>query len=182
MNPSTKATGALITAAVWNQDVVANTEFLAKPPSCRVQNSTEQSIPNSGQRSISWASESWDTDTMWSSTAPTRIDINTAGKYLVTAFVVWGGSTNSTGGTVREIGLVVDGTTTATPNRATSYVQPPRTTGINVRHVLSDVLSFTATQFIRLQAFQDSGAALNVNHTTGAGADIASLTVTWISS
>lgn len=182
VNPSTIATATLVTAARWNQDVVSNTEFLARPPSVRVQKSTDQSITNNTHTMVSWNAESWDTDTMWSSTAPTRIDINTSGKYLVTAFVCWGTSTSSTGGNVRQAGVLVDGTTSANSNRATSVAGAPKSTSIPIAQTVSDVLSLTSTQFLRLNVYQDSGAALSVQHTTGTGARIASMTVTWISS
>ena len=72
INPSTRATGYLVTAAIWNQDVVANTEYLAKPPSVSVRRSTEQSIANSVWTAVSFNTENWDTDAMWSSTADGR--------------------------------------------------------------------------------------------------------------
>ncbi len=180
VNPSTRATGYLVTAANWNQDVVANTEYLARPPSVSVRKSTTQAMTNNVWRSIAWNSEAWDTDSMWSSTAASRIDINTAGKYLVTAAVAWNVSTASTVGTQgRLVGVRVGGSSTAAPNRAQVQTRPTGSTGVRQHQSVSDIIALTSTQFVRLQVFQDSGANLSV---TGSSADQTLLSVLWVSS
>lgn len=174
--PSTRATGATITAAIWNQDAVANPKFLARPPSVRLTKSTEQSVANNVWRSLSWNTEAWDTDTMWSSTAATRVDINTAGKYLVTASCEFAGST---AGTVRAIGIATAGSSTATPTAISVNHAPPDLGDDGPTLMVHTILSFTATQFLRVQVKQDTGGALNVNHST---VEIPQVAVLWVSS
>jgi hypothetical protein len=156
VNPSTRATGALITAAIWDQDVRANTEFLARPPSVSLQKSTEQSIANASWRSVSWNTENWDTDTMWSSTAPTRIDINTSGKWELSATVSW-----DTGSGLRIVGFTVGGSTTATPS---PLLDRRQITSEYAIATVTDTRSLTSTQFVRLQVYQANGSALNLSH------------------
>ncbi len=173
--PSTRATGYLVTAAVWNQDAVANPKFLARPPSVRVQKSTEQSIASAVWRSMSWNTEVWDTDTMWSSTAATRLDVNTAGKYLVSASIGWAAST---AGVERHVGIAVGGSSTAAPAYAKQSMEADVGTIVR-RMTVTDIIRLTSTQYIRIQVYQDSGGALNVQHDT---VDIASAAVLWVSS
>lgn len=160
VNPSTRATGATITAAIWNQDVVANAEFLARPPSASVSRSTEQSIANAAWRAISFNTEAWDTDSMWSSTAGARIDINTSGKYHVIAHAAFAASA---AGAARALGISVGGSTTAPPTHGHANATP-NTATLGITH--SRMLSLTSTQFIRIMVYQDSGGALNIVHST----------------
>lgn len=116
--PTTKTTGAVITAAVWNQDVVANTTHLgnvhnhkdnvgaggggALPfialdiPCVGLRNSTSQNI-GSGAVAATFNTEEFDTDTMHDTSSNTsRITCKTAGIYWVYANAIWN-TTNNTG-------------------------------------------------------------------------------------
>lgn len=160
VNPETVTAGQVLGATRWNKDVVGNTEFLAKPPSCAVSRSTEQSVATGVWRSIAWNTEGWDTDTMWSSTAATRLDINTSGKYLIAANA---GFAASTVGVARLMGFAVGGSSTASPSGVGGrvYCPPPRAgNSLNMTH--TQMISLTSTQYVRIQVFQDSGGALNV--------------------
>lgn len=84
VEPTTRATGYLVTAANWNQDVVANVSFLANPPACRVYHNTSQNLTNNTRTALDFNSERYDTDTMHSTvTNSTRITFTTAGVYVV---------------------------------------------------------------------------------------------------
>lgn len=103
VEPSTRAAGYLVTAANWNQDVVANVSFLANPPKCKLRHSSDIDIPASGSVVLGvtagtttvFNTEIFDTDNMHStSTNLGYISVNTAGTYLVGFHVRWsGGST-----------------------------------------------------------------------------------------
>ena len=180
VNPSTRAVGAVVTASMWNSDVVANTEFLAKPPSVTVTKTTEQSIAVGSWRSIAWSAESWDTNSMWSSTAATRVDINTAGKYLITASVNW-----STGGTGdrRQMGIYAGtaGSTSVAPNIAQAKAHNPGGASNNPSNHVSAIVSLTSTEVVRVQVSHNSTAATTVRHST-AGGEVPRLSVMWMSS
>lgn len=163
MNPSTVTAGQVLNATKWNQDVVANSEFLAKPPSVSVTRSTEQNIATGVWRSVAWNTEGWDTDSMWSSTAATRIDINTAGKYLVVANVPWA---PSTAGVRRIAGIYAGapGSSTVSPNVMTSAVSVADNASGGNTNVLNAIVSVTSTQVIRIPTLHDAGASINLLH------------------
>lgn len=178
-NPDTVTAGSVLAATRWNTHLVGNLDFLAKPPSCGLSRSTEQSIATGVWRSIAWNTEGWDTDTMWSSTAATRVDINTAGKYLVTANA---GFVASTAGVARLMGIAIDGSSTASPSGVGGRVyHPPPRTGNSLNMTHSQMISLTSTQTVRIQVFQDSGGALNVIESAADG-QTPRVSVMWMSS
>ena len=76
----------------------------------KVYNNANISVPNAQTTLIAFNSEMFDTDSMHStSTNPSRITINTAGKYLVHAHVEWV-QTGAAG--IRQIMFAVNGNTT----------------------------------------------------------------------
>lgn len=82
--PTTRATSNLITATIWNTDLVDNITYLANPPACRVYHNTTQSIPHITLTKLSFNSERFDTNTMHDTvTNNSRITFNTAGLYIV---------------------------------------------------------------------------------------------------
>ena len=180
VNPSTRAVGAVVTASIWNQDVVANSEFLAKPPSCSLLRTTELSqAAGGGWRSIAWQSEQWDTDTMWSSTAATRIDINTPGKYEVQALITWTTNASAQG---RAMGIYAGavGSSTVAPNQAEHNWNGPALAGFNPTNMLVATLSLTSTSTIRIQTAHNSTSAITIRHTTAGQKPRVS--VRWVSS
>ena len=175
-NPSTKAVGSVLTAAEWNIQV-ANTDFLGQPPSVSIGKSTEQAIATGTWTALQWSAQRWDNDSMWSSTASNRIDINTAGKYLATLNVTWNGSTLFNH--YRIIGIGVGQTTNAYPNqgeeRRLSVVA-----GEQVSQSISRIINLTSTQYLRAMVYQDDGISRNVGHSTASS--YPSLEVLWVSS
>ncbi len=172
-NPSTKAVGSVLTAANWNEQV-ANTDFLARPPSVSLTRTTEQALGTTAWRSVAWQSEGWDTDTMWSSTAPTRIDINTAGKYQVSANIPF---TATAGNVTVRAGITVGGSTTAAPNNG--VVLDNGSAAADKAVSLTRVLSLTSTQFVRINVSGSSGANAIIMHSS---VYIPSVSVLWVSS
>ena len=83
----TVAAGDVATAAAWNV-VTADVNNLIVPASCSVVRTTSLTGYTS-DADITWTTTAaYDTDSMFSSGAPTRITINTAGLYLVTSYVL----------------------------------------------------------------------------------------------
>lgn len=143
----TVSPGDVLTAAEWNAEV-------AKKPGCRIYNSVNGNPSNNTQTAHSFDSESYDDDTMHESvTHPTRITINTAGKYTVGGCVEF--AFNATG--QRQVGIRLNGTTTIVSDKrnacATGTTQIP----------VSTEYKFAANDYIELMVFQDSGGALNTD-------------------
>ena len=109
--PTTRATGFLVTAAVWNQDVVDNVTFLANAPGCRAFHNTTNSITSGTEMTLAFNSEQFDNDGMHSMSVNTeRITITTAGVYVFT----WGFQLSSdTDYTAAYSYLRINGTTIA---------------------------------------------------------------------
>lgn len=89
VTPSNVATGDVLTASKWNQDVVENTEFLFTPPMCVLSTTTNVTMATAN---IGYAipfgagTELADTDSMHdTATNNSRITITTAGVYVLTA-------------------------------------------------------------------------------------------------
>lgn len=91
--PTTRATGDLITAAIWNADIVDNLVFLGK--AARVYNSgSSQALSNNTFTAIAFNAESYDTDAIHDNASNnTRLTCKTAGKYQIYGRVVFAGST-----------------------------------------------------------------------------------------
>lgn len=159
-----------------NTHVRDNLTFLGRPPSVRVTRSTSQSIANNTWTAISWNTEGYDTDSMWSSTAGNRIEINTNGKFLVTSSVDF---VASTGGVARAMGVRVDATTASTGNPTHGRIVLSEVQGGGGwAGSYTTVVSVTSTQRVKIMVLQDSGAALNINDEMGNP----HCSVTWISS
>lgn len=157
-NPSTAVSGEVLTAAVWNSDVRDNVKFLARPPSVRVERDATQSLDNSTWTEISFDVEAWDTDTMWSSTAATKVFAKTAGKYLVTGI---GSFAASTAGSNRAFGFRKN-TTSGGPSEGSMLINPPETgAGANYRICVTNLITLTTGQYLQFVGFQDSGSGLN---------------------
>lgn len=158
--PSSKTTGTLITAAIWNQDVVDNVAFLGNPPACRVYHTGAfpgpATINDNNEAAVAFDSERFDTDSMHSTSSnTTRITFNTAGLYIVT-FTAALPSDTTYQRTYCHIKM--NGTTTIAVGD--SYAWP---TGYNSAPFLNvtTVYKFATTNYVEAFIFQDNntGAA-----------------------
>jgi hypothetical protein len=137
----------------WFNDT-HKTEFdaITTPPSCRVYNSSNQSISNGTITAIQFNSERFDNDTIHdSATNNTRLTCKTAGKYLVIGQIKF--AFNSTG--YRELDIVVNGTTFY----AASTVLPVSTANYSV---ISTIINLSVNDYVELMVKQTSGGELDV--------------------
>ena len=90
-SPTTRSTNDLITAAIWNADMVENIKWLYNGnPGCRVYHNTTQSMTGSSDNTVLFNTERYDTDTMHSTVSNTgRITVTTAGTYMFHAQIDW---------------------------------------------------------------------------------------------
>lgn len=152
----TKSTGNTVSTSDWNTYVRDNLNNLIVPPSVSVKRASAQSISNTTWTAVSWDTELWDTDSMWSSTPnPTRLTIGTTGLYCVNANVTF---TNTASGIGRIVGIRTNGTTV----NAVQYQYQLGVGFLAVNHVQA-ILDLTATDYLEVIVYQDSGGALNLN-------------------
>lgn len=131
-----------------------NLSFLHDPPSCRVYNSANISIPNDTVTALTFDSERFDTDTMHSTSTNTgRITFTTAGKYLVGCNIAFAADADGR----RLVEIVLNGTTVI----ATHQQGPVATTG-EATISLGTLYSFAAADYATVRVYQNGGAALNV--------------------
>lgn len=133
-------------------------------PSVSVAKAAAQSIPNNAFTDITFDTETFDSDTMFTATSA-NVTVKHAGLWLITARV--GYITNGTGS--RGATLLKNGGTVAASLAAASSVSHVAGVTAQLRLAVNDV--------IKLQAFQNSGAALNTNNVVGF---MPSLEMTWV--
>jgi len=120
----------------------------------RAFNSANISVANSTQVALTFNSERWDTDTIHNNSTNTeRLTATTAGKYIITGHVLW--ATNSTG--VRQLSVRLNGSTFIGSQRIATLASA------DVIMSVATLYDLSATDYVELMAFQDSGGSLNVN-------------------
>ena len=156
--PTSRSTGDVITAAIWNSDVVGDITFLANPPTCAVYNSAAISIPNAALTVVTFNSERFDTDTMHSTVSNTdRLTATTAGKYRIEANLSFA---LSAAGAVRQARLRINGVTEI----AYHSHQPSGSHGSDM--TIARKYQLAAGDYVQLLVYQDSGGALNLASAT----------------
>lgn len=175
--PSTWVAGAVLTAAQLNQQVRDNMRFLHGPPTVRLRRVGNQAITTATETSIQWTNEDYDTDTMWSSTANTKIIFRTAGKYTISANYEMEGSTVST-----NMYIAIRHNSTSGGDYLAAVRHPfDAVSGALTRLVGCDVTAhFAANDFVRVVAYHEHGSNRNVMGTTGSR--LSYVTALWVSS
>jgi hypothetical protein len=134
---SSRSTNDLITASIWNADIVDNINYLYNGrPSCRVYHNTTQALTSGADNVVVFNSERWDTDTMHSTVSNTgRITFTTAGTYLYGFNFEW-----ATAPTTTEIEVWLN----ATPTK----IGWNSLTGSTKRGFITGVYQFSAADYI----------------------------------
>ena len=83
--PTTRSTGDLITAAIWNADIVDNLNFLyGSLPSARAYHNASQALAAGTLVLLALNTERWDNDVIHdTSSNNSRLTCKTAGKYII---------------------------------------------------------------------------------------------------
>jgi hypothetical protein len=160
--------GDVATAAAWNV-LTVNSNNLIVPPAVSVFRSSTLSGYVSGA-AITWQDEHYDTDSMWSSGAPTVITVGTTGLYAV-----------------HFQGQL---TATATVNVAVPEIQRSAVrlmsgfaslvSGNESRFSLSGIVSLTAADSITATMTINGGSAYNIVGGATYGDTQARLSLTWV--
>ena len=152
-SPAAIVTGTTISKTTFGDVVKADLDFLATPPACRAYHNANQSLTHATLTALAMNSEREDTDLMHDNvTNNTRITFKTAGRYVVTAQILW--ASNATGERALHLrlnGAVFIGGHSQTPVNGSSTAMSVTTQ-----------YKFAANDYIELMAFQASGGALNV--------------------
>jgi len=165
---SNVAVGDKITAANWNQFVVASQQFLLGPPECIATNSDGTSVPDSTYLVIPFTSETCDTGVSWDGamhdniTLNTRIKITTAGRYDIEGRCAWAATANGSrrihirrnaGGNYSN-GTMVD---------AFVWGSTPSTADVGCFEFMRATATFAVGEYIEMFLYQTSGSALVLN-------------------
>jgi hypothetical protein len=175
-NPSTWVAGEVLTAAQLNEQLRDNVGFLAQPPSAKAHRDAAQSIATGVWTAIQFDTEEWDNDSIWSSTANERFNINTAGKYRCEFTIA---VANSSAGTLRGAQIQIDSTADTPANHGARVVLPAEITNAQCGLHVSDTFQLTSTQFVSFQFLHNVGSGLA---TSTAANQRPRATVTWVSS
>lgn len=131
----------------------AQNRFRHQNSEATVTRTAAQSIPDATATAIAWDAEDFDTDAIHDNvTNNTRLTVPMAGKYLITANVSF--AFNATG--TRLLRLRKNGASQLAANSLPSHAS------IGVGVGFAYIASLAASDFVEIQAFQNSGGALNV--------------------
>lgn len=153
-SPATVSDGTTAPAS-WGNSVKAATDYLANPPACRVYHNAAQLAADATQLVLAFNSERYDTNGMHDTAVNnSRITINTAGLYLVTAQVDWAPGTYD----YASVAIRLNGATFL------AITDAPVTSGIfgNSRAVAT-VYKFIVGDYVETRVFQDNAASAGRN-------------------
>lgn len=154
--PPTAVPGQTLTAANWNTKVRDSLEALARKARCRVHRAAALNINTITTTPILWDAEQYDTDDFHSLAASTdRLTVPRAGVYFVRASIYY---VASAAGLLRTAQIAKGG--------VAEYTVTNRN-GTQVCVEVSGEVECVAGDYIQINAYQDSGAALAL--TTGKG-------------
>lgn len=150
--PVTAVSAAKLTATQWNASVRDNILFLANPPACRVYRTTDQSLTDNTETTITFDAERFDPTGMHSTSSNTgRITFSDAGVYIV-SFHGWlasGGDYAEVEGRIRLNGSTV----IALESRHMSTFNAPQTI------MMHTIYKFAAGDYVEMRLRQDNTAA-----------------------
>ena len=129
-------------------------DLLWAPPAARVYHSVAQSIPRATTTALAFNSERFDTDAIHDTvTNNSRLTCETAGKYFISANVVF--APNTTG--IRWTGIRLNG-----GNLIAQQCGPPAAAGAGTVQNLSTVYGLAVNDYVETVVYQDSDGALGV--------------------
>lgn len=160
--PTTHVAGETLPAADYNvivNDVISfRNNSGVVPPAVRLERGATQSIPNATDTFITWPTEVFDTDGMYTATSDT-ITAQTAGIYQVNVCITF--ASNATG--VRVLSLCKNTASASdSSKRIASVTATNLTNAAEGILACSTIIQLVATDTIKAHVYQTSGGALNV--------------------
>ena len=160
--PTTIAVGDALTASLYNTYVGTNVANLIVPPSLRLERGTTLSIANGTDTLVTWPTEVFDTDGMYTAISDT-ITVQTAGIYQINTTVEF--SANTSG--IRVVSLLKNPASAGdgSSRLASTTVQATSSSGGNCVISCSTIASLVATDTIKVHVYHSAGTAVNVAST-----------------
>lgn len=151
--PTTRSTSDLITASIWNTDLVNNISYLANPPTCRVYHNANVSIADSVYAAVAFNSERHKTIAGMHSTVTnnTRITLTDAGVYVVTFCVGYAAAADYISG---RASIRLNGTTEIAEQWAGTQTDANDNYYVSV----TTIYKFAANDYIEAMAWQNNSA------------------------
>jgi hypothetical protein len=151
--------GEKVTASKLTAATKTPLDFLMNPPRCAVYTAVGFSCASGVSTLVSLDTESWDTDSMHSSTYDSRVTINTSGQYLVTFYARF--PSNATG--YRQLNFRKNSAGNATGGSTMSTIALAAANGSATFITRTFELNCTAGEHFELFALQNSGASLTLD-------------------
>lgn len=169
--PTTQSDGNVIGAATWNTDLVDNITFLGDPPRVSAYRSSNLSISNASETIITLNAETYDTDSMHSTSSATgRLVAATAGLYLCRLRAYFAAST----GGYRQARIYLNGVGVDLIDEDTND-NPSSGTSTSL---FCEVEQFLGVgEYVEASCYQSSGGALNL---LGSGQRLTRFTARWV--
>jgi len=121
---------------------------------CAVKISSPAAISNGADSVVSWASATYDNDTMFSAGTPNRVTVKTAGIYVVTSTIVW--PSNNTGERISWIQLNGSTATRWGNRRGGAWSSGP------TEYSIAAQIKCAVNDYIQLGVYQSSGGSLDL--------------------
>ena len=126
-------------------------------PQARVYSTAAQSLTSSVLTALTFTNARWDLPSgHFSLSSPTRLTCQIAGLYVAFGHV---GFAASASGTQRQINIMLNGSTYIA--RASEQLEAGGSSGNVHRLIVATLWRFAVADYIELQAYQDTGGALN---------------------
>jgi hypothetical protein len=165
--------GEKVTAAKLIAAAKTPLDFLMNPPRCNAFNGAGVSLTTAVSTLVPFDSESWDTDSMHSTTTnPSRITINTSGQYLVTFYARF--PSNATG--YRQLNLRLNSGGSSGGGSTWSTINLAAVNGTSTFVTRTLELTCTAGDHYEIFAMQNSGATLTLD----AGTRVTGMEFRWL--
>jgi hypothetical protein len=165
--------GEKVTAAKLIAAAKTPLDFLMNPPRVNAYASTGVVLATATSTLIPFDTESWDTDSMHSTTTnPSRITINTSGQYLVTFYARF--PSNTTG--YRQLNLRINSTGNPGLGGTLSTISAAAVNGDSTFVTRTLELTCNAGDHYELFAQQNSGASLTLQ----AGQRVTGMEFRWL--
>lgn len=157
------STGDIYEASAYNTYTATNISNLIVPPMCKLTASTTQSVANSLDTLATLGTSEFDTDGMGTTGSSAKITINTAGMYLVAYSMTFA---SSAGGTGRFATITKNGVGSTVGGTGYGWNWRPPAGGVTGVVAGTVMLTLSASDYLSLMVWQDSGGALNISSLT----------------
>jgi len=124
--------------------------------SARVYDASDQTIGTAAWTAVEFDTERWDTDTIHSAAANTKLTCNTSGIYVISGHVRFAGDATSTG--LRDIRIRLNDTATIAQERRTNI----DTNAIHLSITTQYQLDAGTPDYVELEVYQNTGGNLDI--------------------